>query len=134
MDWFRIPAFRLTRRWDSACQQGPAAGHRLERTMTPTECPPGIFGVMLKCWEQEAEDKPTFAEVKRMLHLSLMQHSSRVLHRECCICLEMKLLSDVLALVPCGHRCFCANHASYIVGHPCPICHTEAVQAIHAFD
>jgi serine/threonine protein kinase len=52
---------------DTEVGQRVSAGHRLERPMTPTECPPGIFGVMLKCWEQEAEDRPTFAEVKRMI-------------------------------------------------------------------
>jgi serine/threonine protein kinase len=115
---------------DSEVGQRVSAGHRLERPMTPTECPPGIFGVMLKCWEQEAEDRPTFAEVKRMI-LSEFRMGR---HRECCICLERKLLSDLLALVPCGHRCVCANHASYLIGHPCPMCRTEAVQAVRAFD
>ena len=114
---------------DSEVAQRVSAGHRLERPMTPTECPPGVFGVMLKCWKQEAEDRPTFAEVKRM-----MLSEFRVARHECCICLERKLQSDLLALVPCGHRCVCANHASYIVGHPCPMCRTEAVQAIRAFD
>jgi hypothetical protein len=106
------------------------AGHRLERPMTPTECPPGVFGMMLKCWEQEAKARPTFAEVKRMI-LSEFRVGRQ---GECCICLERKLLSDLLALVPCGHRCVCANHASHIVGHPCPMCRAQAVQAIRVFD
>ena len=53
---------------------------------------------------------------------------------ECCICLERKLLSDLLALVPCGHRCVCANHASHVVGRPCPMCRAQTVQAIRVFD
>jgi hypothetical protein len=115
---------------DSEVGQRVVAGHRLERPMTPTECPPEVFGVMLKCWEQEAHARPTFAEVKRMI-LSEFRLGRQ---GECCICLERKLLSDLLALVPCGHRCVCANHASHIVGHPCPMCRAQAVQAIRVFD
>jgi hypothetical protein len=66
--------------------------------MTPTECPPGVFGVMMKCWEQEAKARPTFAEVKRMI-LSEFRVGRQ---GECCICLEKKLLSDLLALYPAG--------------------------------
>jgi hypothetical protein len=40
---------------DSEVGQRVVAGHRLKRPMTPTECPPGVFGVMLKCWDQEPE-------------------------------------------------------------------------------
>ena len=125
MDWFPTPSFS-----DSEVGQRVVAGHRLERPMTPTECPPGVFGVMLKCWEEETKARPTFAEVKCMI-LSEFRVSGR--QGECCICLERKLLSDLLALVPCGHRCVCANHASHIVGHPCPMCRAEAVQVIHVF-
>ena len=90
---------------DSEVGQRVVAGHRLKRPMTPTECPPGVFGVMLKCWEQEPEARPTFADVKRMI-LSEFRLGR---HGECCICLERRLLSDLLALVPCGHRCVCAD-------------------------
>jgi serine/threonine protein kinase len=115
---------------DSEVGQRVAGGHRLERPMTPTECPPGVFSVMLKCWEEEAKARPTFAEVKRMI-LSDFRVGRQ---GECCNCLERKLLSDLLALVPCGHRCVCANHVSHIVGRPCPMCRAEAVQAIRVFD
>jgi hypothetical protein len=115
---------------DPEVGQRVVAGHRLERPMTPTECPPGVFGVMLKCWEQEAAARPTFAEVKRMI-LSEFRVGRQ---GECCICLERKLLSDLLALVPCGHRCVCANHVSHIVGRPCPMCRAEAVHVIRVFD
>jgi hypothetical protein len=115
---------------DSEVGQRVVAGHRLERPMTPTECPPRVFGVMLKCWEQEAKARPTFAEVKRMI-LSEFRVGRQ---GECCICLERKILSDLLALVPCGHRCVCANHASHVVGRPCPMCRAQTVQAIRVFD
>ncbi len=115
---------------DSEVGQRVAAGHRLERPMTPTECPPGVFGVMMKCWAQEEKARPTFVEVKRMI-LSEFRVGRQ---GECCICLEKKLLSDLLALVPCGHRCVCANHAPHIVGRPCPMCRAEAVHVIRVFD
>jgi hypothetical protein len=115
---------------DSEVGQLVVEGHRLERPMTPTECPPGVFGVMLKCWEQQARARPTFAEVNRMI----LSEFRVAIEGECCICFEKKLLSDLLALVPCGHRCVCANHVSCIVGLPCPMCRAEAVQAIRVFD
>jgi hypothetical protein len=101
---------------DSEVGQRVAGGHRLERPMTPTECPPGVFSVMLKCWEEEAEARPTFAELKSIILVEFRVGRQG----ECCICLERKLLSDLLALVPCGHRCVCADHESHIVGCPCP--------------
>ena len=104
---------------DSEVGQRVAGGHRLERPMTPTECPPGVFSVMLKCWEEEAEARTTFAELKSIILVVRVGRQG-----ECCICLERKLLSELLALVPCGHRCVCADHAMHIVGHPCPMCCT----------
>jgi hypothetical protein len=79
----------LTRLYPGPSEVGQrvVTGHRLERPMTPTECPPGVFGVMLKCWEQEAKARPTFAEVKRMI-LSEFRVGRQ---GECCICLERKL-------------------------------------------
>ena len=115
---------------DSEVGQRVAGGHRLERPMTPTECPPGVFSVMLKCWEEEAEARPTFAELKSIILVEFRVGRQG----ECCICLERKLLSDLLALVPCGHRCVCADHASHIVGRPCPMCRTKAEQVIRVFD
>jgi secreted trypsin-like serine protease len=115
---------------DSEVGQRVVAGHRLERPIIPTECPLGVFDVMLKCWEQAAEARPTFVEVKNMILAEFREGRQG----ECCICLERKLLSDLLVLVPCGHRCVCANHASKIVGHPCPMCRTSAVHAIRVFD
>ena len=49
---------------DSEEGQRVVAGHRLERPITPTECVPGVFGVMMKCWEQEAKARPTFVPRK----------------------------------------------------------------------
>jgi hypothetical protein len=115
---------------DSEVGQLVVEGHRLERPMTPTECPPGVFGVMLKCWEQQAKARPTFAEVKRMI----LSEFRMVIQGECCVCLEKKVLSDLLLLVPCGHRCVCAFHASDIVGKLCPLCRKQVENAIRVYD
>lgn len=52
----------------------------------------------------------------------------------CCICLESMCVSNLLALVPCGHRCVCALDANTVVGCACPLCRTTATQAIRVFD
>jgi serine/threonine protein kinase len=54
--------------------------------------------------------------------------------KECCICLRAEELGKLLALVPCGHRCVCAACSALVVGHSCPVCRTEARQAIRVFD
>ena len=54
--------------------------------------------------------------------------------KECCICLKAEELGKLLALVPCGHRCVCADCSALVVGHHCPVCRTEATQAIRVFD
>ena len=53
--------------------------------------------------------------------------------KECCICLKAEL-GKLLALVPCGHRCVCDECSALVVGHFCPVCRTEARQAIRVFD
>ena len=109
-----------------------AQGHRLERPLSPAECPEGIFAVMLKCWQENPEARPTFAEVKRMIQAEFRKGAWK--EGECCICLESISLCNLLALVPCGHRCVCANHANVVVGRACPLCRTMATQAIRVFD
>jgi serine/threonine protein kinase len=54
--------------------------------------------------------------------------------KECCICLKAEELGKLLALVPCGHRCVCADCSTLVVGHTCPVCRTETRQAIRVFD
>jgi hypothetical protein len=54
--------------------------------------------------------------------------------KECCICLKAEEVCKLLALVPCGHRCVCSDCSALVVGNPCPVCRTEAGQAIRVFD
>jgi hypothetical protein len=43
------------------------AGHRLSRPLSPVECPLGIFVVMQKCWQEQAQHRPTVNEVKSLI-------------------------------------------------------------------
>ena len=54
--------------------------------------------------------------------------------KECCICLKTEKLGQLLALVPCGHRCVCADCSALVVGRTCPVCRTQAREAIRVFD
>jgi serine/threonine protein kinase len=54
--------------------------------------------------------------------------------KECCICLKAEEVGKLLALVPCRHRIVCADCSALVVGHSCPVCRTEARQAIRVFD
>ena len=54
--------------------------------------------------------------------------------KECCICLKSEEVGKLLALVPCGHRCVCDECSALVVGRTCPVCRTEARQAIRVFD
>ena len=54
--------------------------------------------------------------------------------KECCICLKAEEVGKLLALVPCGHRIVCSDCSALVVGHSCPVCRTEARQAIRVFD
>jgi interleukin-1 receptor-associated kinase 4 len=54
--------------------------------------------------------------------------------KECCIFLKAEEVGKLLALVPCGHRCICADCSALVVRRNCPVCRTEARQAIRVFD
>ena len=54
--------------------------------------------------------------------------------KECCTCLKAEEVGKLLALVPCAHRCVCADCSALVVGHTCPVCRTEARQAMRVFD
>ncbi|XP_033098935.1 tyrosine-protein kinase BTK-like isoform X2 [Anneissia japonica] len=39
-------------------------GYRMEK---PDSCPPDVYRLMRKCWQEKAEDRPTFSHIHRML-------------------------------------------------------------------
>jgi len=105
-------------------------GGRLERPMEPTECPEGVFAVMQRCWTARPADRPTFGEVKALM----LAEFQREQQGKCCVCLQVMSLRSLMALVPCGHRCLCPEHATQIVGRACPICKTRSFHAVRVFD
>ena len=115
---------------DSEVGQRVVAGARLERPMEPTECPEGVFGILQRCWAKRAADRPAFAELKRLLGAE----AKKEVQGECCVCLEKLPARTLQALVPCGHRCACAQHAAAVVGRTCPICRVEVRETLRVFD
>jgi hypothetical protein len=76
---------------------------------------------------------PELEEVRRgTVALQALEAERAV--KENCICLKTEEVGKLLALVPCGHRCVCADCSALVVGHMCPVCRTEARQAIRVFD
>ena len=52
---------------------------------------------------------------------------------ECCACLQKLLRRNLLALVPCGHRCVRSDDAAAVVGQACPMYRAEVREAIVVF-
>ena len=113
---------------DSEVAERVIAGDRLERPLQPTECPEGVFSTMQKCWITQARDRPTFANVKNLILHDFLKEG------ECCICLQKFPVGNLLALVPCGHRCVCREHAAMVSGGPCPLCRDVVTGTIRVFD
>ena len=74
---------------------------------------------------------PFAAQQEVMIEL---QRSGTSVRKECCICFEDSLIASLLVLVPCGHRCVCAEHKTAVIGKLCPLCRVEVREAIHVFD
>jgi hypothetical protein len=91
----------------------------------------------------EARPGPELEEVRRGTKALQALESERAVgplveaeaaEKECCICFKAEEVGKLLALVPCVHRCVCADCSALVVGHSCPVCRTEARQAIRVFD
>jgi large subunit ribosomal protein L40e len=113
---------------DSEVAQRVVAGQRLERPTQPTECPEGVFGVMARCWAARANDRPAFAEVKRLM----LEELKREREAKCSICDSTVAVRDMFALVPCGHRCVCGDHD--LRGRVCPICQQDVREVLRVRD
>jgi hypothetical protein len=51
---------------------------------------------------------------------------------ECCVCFEEFRRADLLALVPCGHRCVCENCSRHLT--VCPMCRVPIGDTLKVFD
>jgi serine/threonine protein kinase len=57
-------------------------GYRME---APEDCPAEVYNIMKRCWEREADRRPTFKELMTMINQLLQQYPSQqstVLHYE----------------------------------------------------
>ncbi len=57
--------------------------------------------------------------------------------RECCICFGELPAADVVALVPCGHRCVCEPCAAALLRSNkrlCPYCEVPAASWLRVYD
>jgi hypothetical protein len=55
---------------------------------------------------------------------------TEMLALRCALCLDQPA---TVALVPCGHRCVCEEHAA-LVANRCPICRAPATGIVRVFD
>ena len=71
---------------------------------------------------------------------SLATSSAAISMSECCVCLKDVLAAELVALVPCGHRCVCEECwrvkllPRKSTTRQCPICCATVVSAIRVFD
>jgi hypothetical protein len=109
-----------------------------------------LYAIADKCLELHRKKRPELVElipeleeVRRGTEALQALEAERVVRplveaeaaeKECCICLKAEEVGRLLALVPCGHRCVCADCSTLVLGHFCPICRTEARQVICVFD
>jgi hypothetical protein len=98
-------------------------GLRPER---PDRCPNAVFQLMSQCWSPRPADRPSFASLKMHIQDAYAAEVAAQAAREhdeqnlCIICLER---SAEFALLPCGHKCVCEEHAAAVfrLGE-CPLC------------
>ena len=59
--------------------------------------------------------------------------------KECCICYNNIAVNELLAFVPCGHRCVCSGCVKKIVSgnitkRKCPLCRKRVKEAMVVYD
>jgi hypothetical protein len=59
--------------------------------------------------------------------------------KECCICLDATVLCNLLALLPCMHRCVCAGCSELLLAEPpharkCPKCRGHVTRAARVYE
>ena len=99
------------------------SGTRPER---PESCPGAVFKLMERCWAQSATDRPTSAALKMDIQDAYAADIAAQAVQEldvqnlCVVCLEGPA---EFALLPCGHKCVCEEHAAVVcVQGKCPLC------------
>ena len=105
-----------------------------ERPARPEQCPEAVWQLMQQCWSQSAGDRPTFGALKMLVQDAYAAEAAaqaveeRNKHAACVVCLEH--CAD-FALLPCGHKCVCEDHAAAMLAQgTCPLCR-ERVQSFN---
>jgi hypothetical protein len=100
------------------------------RPKRPQNCPDAVFKLMEHCWKQRASQRPKFADLKMDVQDAYAAEIAAQVVKEreeeslCVVCLEKK--ADY-ALLPCGHKCVCEDHAAAICRQgrgKCHVCRT----------
>ena len=99
-----------------------------ERLSRPDNCPQQLYAIMQDCWKSAQKDRPSMPELQTALQEAFMEEILEAAKTECVVCLTAE---PVMALMPCGHRCACADCAPSL--RMCPICRCPVQEAKRIF-
>jgi tRNA A-37 threonylcarbamoyl transferase component Bud32 len=99
-----------------------------ERLSQPGNCPQQVYAIMQDCWKSAQKDRPSMPELQTALQEVFTKESLGEAKSECVVCLSAE---PVMALMPCGHRCACADCAPSL--RMCPICRCPVQEAKRIF-
>ena len=99
-----------------------------ERLSRPDNCPQKLYAIMQDCWKISTKDRPSMPELQTALQETFTEESFEAAKTECVVCLSTE---PVMALMPCGHRCACADCAQSL--SLCPICRCPVQEAKRIF-
>ena len=100
-------------------------GERLEQ---PDSCPDPVYVLMQTCWNSAPKDRPSMTDLQTALQEAFAEESLETAKSECVVCLSGE---PVMALMPCGHRCACAECGPML--ETCPLCRTAVQEAKRIF-
>jgi tRNA A-37 threonylcarbamoyl transferase component Bud32 len=99
-----------------------------ERLPQPGNCPQQVYAIMQDCWKSAQKDRPSMPQLQTALQEVFTTESLGEAKSECVVCLSAE---PVMALMPCGHRCACADCAPSL--RMCPICRCPVQEAKRIF-
>jgi len=99
-----------------------------ERLSRPDNCPQQLYAIMQDCWKSAQKDRPSMPQLQTALQEAFMEESLEASKTECVVCLTAE---PVMAMIPCGHRCACADCAPSL--RMCPICRCPVQEAKRIF-
>jgi hypothetical protein len=99
-----------------------------ERLSQPDNCPQHVYAIMQDCWKSAQKDRPSMPQLQTALQEVFTKESLEEAKTECAVCLTAE---PVMALMPCGHRCACADCAPSL--RMCPICRCPVQEAKRIF-